>query len=363
MQSSEEQHWPLVIGVDIGGTQLRVGVMRGAQLLSRVGMLTGADPAPSLILPRLFQAVEVALAEAATTIEEIAGIGISAPGPLDPRTGIVHNPPNMPGWDDIPLRDLFNERFPIPVFVENDANASGLGEYMFGAGRGCQDMVYLTISTGIGGGVILDGKILEGVSGTAAELGHMTIDWHGERCTCGSTGCLEYIASGTAIARQANEAIRFDQGSELLTFARSLLRRQPSLVDDPTAPSQQPDDYNTVALRVDAPDDLPEEAIEINARVVSLAAEAGIPLARAIIARAAEALGVGFVNIIHCFNPERIILGGGVTLMGSMLLEPALRIVQERAMRVPRDAVRIELAQLGENTGLIGSGALVYYYA
>jgi len=321
---------PLVIGVDLGGTQIRTGVLHGSQLLSRVSSLTGDNPTPERIIPRIYAAAQEALEQAGILIDQVAGIGIATPGPLDYKTGIIYSPPNLPGWERIPLRDLFMEHFHTPVFVENDAHAAGLGEYMFGAGRGCSNMVYLTISTGIGGGVIIDGKILEGSNGTAGELGHMTIDMHGERCNCGNTGCLESIASGANIARRANEVIRSDEGAELLAFARTMAEKK-------------------------------EEPLHITARTVALAAGAGIPVARAIIQNAAEAIGIGLVNIIHCFNPEMIILGGGVTQMGPLLMEPALRVVQERAMKAPREAVRIMQAQLGANVGLIGAGALVYY--
>jgi glucokinase len=331
---SIEQDLPLVVGVDLGGTQIRTAVLRGATLLSRVGALTGENPIPDRVIPRLFQAVEQALDKAGITLDQIAGIGICAPGPLNSRTGTVFDPPNLPGWNGVPLRDIFSEQFSVPIFVENDANAAALGEYMFGAGRGSREVVYLTISTGIGGGVISDGKILTGISGTAAELGHITIDWRGERCNCGNIGCLERITSGTAIARKANRAIAEGKGDELLTFART---------------HQQ----NTGDPRI---------TIELTARTVALAAEAGIPLARDIIATAAEALGIGLVNIIHIFNPEIIILGGGVTQMGPLLLDPAIQIVQGRTMRVPREAARIVLAELGPNVGLVGAGALIYYH-
>jgi glucokinase len=330
---STDQDLPLVIGVDLGGTQIRTAVLRGATLLSRVGALTGENPIPDRVIPRIFQAVEQALNEAGITLDQIAGIGICAPGPLNSRTGIVFDPPNLPGWNGVPLRDIFSEQFRVPIFVENDANAAALGEYMFGAGRGSHEVVYLTISTGIGGGVISDGKLLTGISGTAGELGHITIDWHGERCNCGNVGCLERITSGTAIARKANGAIAEGKGDELLAFARA--HRQAA--GNPTA------------------------ITDVTASTVALAAEAGIPLARDIIATAAEALGIGLVTIIHIFNPEIIILGGGVTQMGPMLLDPATQIVQERTMRVPREAVRIVLAALGPNVGLVGAGALIYY--
>lgn len=366
---------PLVVGVDLGGTQIRTAVLRGPTLLSRVSLLTGEQPTPDRIIPRLFAAVQEALEKAGTTLEQIAGIGLAAPGPMDNKTGVIFSPPNLSGWNHVPLRDIFTEQFHIPVFVENDANTAGLGEYMFGAGHGSSNMVYLTISTGIGGGVIMDGNILEGCNGTAGELGHMTIDWHGERCSCGNIGCLENIASGTSIARKANEAIHSGEGIELLTFARTMLQHSSTVTDRSALPTQG-HDPSTVELQsfvfeghndpnasgnAGEQQEL-EEHLHVNTRTVALAAEAGVPVARAIIQNAAEALGVGLVNIIHCFNPEIIILGGGVTQMGPMLMEPALRVVQERAMQVPREAVRIVQAQLGENVGLIGAGALIYYH-
>ena len=372
-QNLNHDQLPLVVGVDVGGTQIRTAVLQGSTLLSRVSLMTGKNPSPGRIIPRVYTAIQEALAGARTTIEQVAGIGIAAPGPLNNKTGVVFAPPNMPGWNQVPLRDLFTEQFHMPIFVENDANAACLGEHMFGAGVGCANIVYLTISTGIGGGVIIDGKLFEGVSGTAGEIGHMTIDWHGERCPCGNIGCLEYIASGTSIARKANEAIHAGEGIELLTFARTMLQHS-TTVPVPSALPTHGHDPATVELRfppTENEDTRPvseagseqEEDLQVNARTVALAAESGIPVARAIIENAAEAIGVGLVNIIHGFNPEMIILGGGVTQMGPMLMEPALRIVQERAMKVPREAVRIEQAHLGDNVGLIGAGALVYYYS
>ena len=336
---SPSDHLPLVISVDLGGTQIRAAVLQGSVLKSRVGLLTGENPTPERIMPRIFQAIEQALDEAPAKLDQVAGIGIAAPGPLDNRTGIVFAPPNLPGWSRVPLGDIFKEHFKVPIFVENDANAAALGEYMFGAGRGSSEMVYMTISTGIGGGVISGGKILEGVSGTAAELGHMTIDWRGERCNCGNIGCLESIASGTAIAHRANAMIALGQGDDLRAFAL-------------THQTFSPEEKSAKAL-----------SLPINARTVAMAAEAGIPLAQEIIARAAEALGVGLVNILHIFNPELIILGGGVTQIGAILLDPAKRIVKERAMSVPREAARIVLAELGPNVGLVGAGALNYHKA
>src|SRR6266487_929939 len=334
---------PMVVGVDLGGTQIRAAVLHGAAVISRVGLLTGENPTPERVIPRIFQAVRQVLDQARIPLDQIAGIGVAAPGPLNNRTGVVYTPPNLPGWDHVPLRDLLREQFNTSIFVENDANAAALGEYIFGAGHGSRELVYLTISTGIGGGIITDGKLLEGLIGTASELGHMTIDWRGGRCNCGNIGCLEALASGTAIARQANEAIAIGNGDELLSFA---LAQQ-----DQDKTTNIPVDNAAAAIT----------PLHVNARTVAQAAKAGIPMACKIIAEAAEALGVGLVNIIHIFNPEIIILGGCVSQMGDLLIEPARRIVEARAMQVPREAARIVMAELGSDVGLIGAGALIYY--
>ena len=355
--TTNQQNLALVVGVDLGGTHIRTAVLQGPKLHSRVSLLTGENPTPERLLPRVYGAIQQALDEAHITLDQIAGIGVATPGPLNNRTGVIYSPPNLPGWDNVPLRDLIQQHFNRPIFIENDAHTAGLGEYMFGAGRGNRYMVYLTISTGIGGGIIIDGKILEGANGTAGELGHMTIDWKGERCNCGNIGCLEYLASGTAIARYANEAIIAGQGADLLAFASTMLEHTATVPDQAALPMHDPntrplDEYDELSGEV--------EPLLVNARTVARAAEAGIPLARDIITHAAEALGVGLVNIIHIYNPEIIILGGGVMQMGRMLMEPALRIVQERAMKAPRDSARIALAQLTRNAGLVGAGALIY---
>lgn len=342
-QWDDPEHLPLVIGLDLGGTQIRTAVLRGAKLLSRVGLLTGENPSPERVIPRMYESVNQALEKAHVTFEEIAGIGIGAPGPLNNRTGVVFSPPNLPGWVNVPLRDLFVEKFDVPVFVENDANAAALGEYMFGAGNGSKEVVYITISTGIGGGVISEGRIVEGISGTAIELGHMSIDWRGSRCNCGNIGCWESISSGTAIARRAHEIIALGKGEELLNFALTHEEHGPG---------------------TDTPSDVKRSKqgpVYVNALMVAQAAQAGVTAAKEIIATAAEGIGVGLVNVIHVFNPERIVLGGGVVQIGAALLEPAKRIVQDRAMLVPREATEIVLAKLGSDVGLVGAGALIYY--
>lgn len=322
---TDRQNIPLVVGVDLGGTQLRASVLRGTNLLSRVNALTRDFPTPDLIISRIFSAIQQALEEAGASLHQIVGIGIGQPGSLDHRTGQVFSFPNLPAWRDVPLQNIFQERYARPTFIDDDANTAALGEFYFGQGRNYKNLVYLTISTGIGGGIIVDGQLMRGAWGTAGELGHMTIDWHGERCSCGNIGCLETIASGTAIAHRARKAIA--QG----------------------------------ALFVSPDGSIEQQQGEIDAQLVAKAALAGVPEARTILRHAAEALGVGLVNIIHIFNPEIIILGGGLTQMDeALLIEPARHIVDARAMRVPYKDVRIVKSQLGPDAGLIGAGALVY---
>src|SRR5947209_16213746 len=184
--ASNQQNLPLVVGVDLGGTHIRTAVLRGSKLHSRISLLTGENPRPERLLPRVYGAIQQALDEAHVALDQIAGIGVATPGPLNNRTGVIYSPPNLPGWDNVPLRDIMQQHFNRPTIIENDAHTAGLGEYMFGAGRGSKYMVYLTVSTGIGGGVIIDGKILEGVNGTVGELGHMIIYLQEVSFNCGN---------------------------------------------------------------------------------------------------------------------------------------------------------------------------------
>lgn len=334
----EQHEWPLTVGVDIGGTQMRVAVLRGDRVLSRTSLLTGKVATPERILPLAYYAIEQVVSEANVKLEQITAIGIGVPGPINYRTGLVFSLPNLSGWNYFPLRDVFVNRFGIPSFVENDGNAATLGESLFGAGRNCRNMVYVTISTGIGGGVIVNGQLMQGESGTAAELGHITIDMHGRQCVCGNIGCLESIASGTAIAQCANEAIEQGRGNDLLSWITHTSGDGISHEKDCNKKFQQP--------------------FFLDAQKVAQAAIQGVPSARNIIKEAAIALGIGLVNIMHLFNPKLIVLGGGITQIGSLFLEPVLQIVQERAMAIPYKDVRITLAELGADSGIIGAGTL-----
>lgn len=340
---------PLMIGVDLGGTQVRAALVQDGKLLSRVGYLTQDEDGFEAVMGRIQEAIRQAAEQAGVSLERVIGIGIGAPGPLDSRTGILFAPPNLKGWRNVPLRQILYDTFSLPVYLGNDANLAGLGEHVYGAGRGVPDMIYVTVSTGIGGGVIIGGRVLEGVSGTAGEIGHMTIDIHGPRCNCGNTGCLEVLASGTAIARSAAEAIEEGLGAGMLAVARELAAQKNPLLDRAGRSSFSPKAETTP---------LPAE-VEVDAATVVEAARRGDGVAAGIMRRAAENVGVGMVNLIHLFNPALIVIGGGVSKAGPLLFEPVERIVRERAMEVPRQAVRIVRAELGENVGLLGAAANV----
>ena len=338
-----------MIGVDLGGTQVRAALVQDGKLLSRIGYLTQDEDGFEAVMRRIKEAIRAAAQQGGVPLEKVIGVGIGAPGPLDSHTGILFAPPNLSGWRNVPLRQILYDEFRLPVYLGNDANLAGLGEHMYGAGRGVKDMIYMTVSTGIGGGIIVGGRMLEGVSGTAGEIGHMTIDIHGPRCNCGNTGCLEVLASGTAIARRAAEAIEEGLGAGMLAVARELAAKKSPLVDEAG--------HSRFSPKTEAAP-LPEVA-QVDAVVVVEAARRGDQVAAGIMRRAAENVGVGVVNLIHLFNPALIVIGGGVSKAGPLLFGPVEQIVRERAMEVPRQAVRIVRAELGENVGLLGAAANV----
>ncbi len=310
----------LAIAVDIGGTRTRAALItRSGQVLARTSIPTRPELGRESGLARMAEAVRKVMGD--TPPAQIHGIGVGAPGPTEPRAGILYAPANLPGWNGTPLKSYFERTFGITTHAGNDANLAALGEHRFGAGRGCPDMIYMTISTGIGGGVIADGKVFVGADGFAGEVGHQTIDVNGPRCNCGNIGCLEVMASGTAMARDARAAVAAGEPSVMLDLAGG----------DPAA---------------------------ITGETIARAAAMGDALAARIIERAGNFIGVGIVNLIHLFNPRLIVLGGGVTNIGEPLFAAIQRIVNERAFAIMRKDVRIVRAALGDDVGLLGAAAL-----
>ncbi len=309
-----------IVGVDLGGTQIRACLTNAeGNILRQTRQPTLAREGPQAVLGRMKEAIQQVLGD--TEREAVLGIGIGSPGPLDPRTGVIITAPNLPGWDNVPLRDIMSEEFKLAVCVGNDANVAGLAEYRFGAGRGCSDVVYLTISTGIGGGVICGGQLLLGAHGLAGELGHMTVEPTGPGCNCGNVGCLEVMASGPAITRHAAELIRQGQGSSLSEVLQS--------------------------------------GAELTAEMVGKAAQQGDEVALRAVERAAHYLGIGVVGLIHIFDPNVVILGGGVSKLGALLFGPVRALVRERAITPVQRETPIVPAALGDQVGLLGGVALM----
>ena len=307
-----------ILGVDIGGTKLAAAVAtRDGDVLAERREPSQADEGPDAMIGRATRLARKAADEAGIALDDVGAIGIGCGGPLDPWRGIVHNALNNPGWIDVPLVASVERELGRPAYLDNDANAAALGEHRFGVGRGVRDLVYLTISTGVGGGLILDGRLYHGVNGNAGELGHISVQVRdGRRCHCGSIGCLEAYCSGTNIAARFGEA--------LASGGRSSL----------------------------------DGAMPISAREVADAARDGDPLARRVWDETMELLGGGIVSIVHAFNPRLVILGGGVTRAGALLFDPVRRLVAERAMPWLAEPVEIVPAALGERAGVLGAVAV-----
>jgi glucokinase len=244
---------------------------------------------------------------------EIEAVGIACGGPLDPDRGTV-SPLHLPAWRDVPIVALTEEGYERPAFLENDATAATAGEYRFGAAAGTRNMVYLTISTGVGGGAVTDGRLHRGAAGNGGELGHITVDWRGRRCPgCGRRGCLEAYVSGTAIAERAHEA-----------GVRGSHARGPTAAD------------------------------------VAAAARAGDAVARALWDETIEALACGVTSLVNAFEPELVVLGGGVTRTGDQLLGPVRERVRADAVGPAGEAAEIVPAALGDHVGVVGAAAIAY---
>lgn len=272
---------------------------------------------PEAVLARLFDLGRRVLAAAGPDLP-VHAVGLSVGGPLDAATGVLTAPPHLPGWIDVPIVELTRREFGRPVVMENDATAAALAEFRFGAGRGVRTMIYLTISTGVGGGAVIDGRLHRGAAGNGGELGHLMVRPGGRPCTCGRRGCLEAYVSGTNIAARAAEGLRGGAGT-----GSSLATADPLTAAD-----------------------------------VSAAAAAGDPFARAIWAETTDLLGQAVTDLANLFEPELVVLGGGVTRAGALLLEPVAAKVAREAMGPVAAVVRLALAGLGDVVGVVGAGAV-----
>ena len=318
MQAVKGQELP-VLAIDIGGTKIIAAIISDeGQLMAREYCPTLADEGPQAVIKRIFSTIDRLLGLRNVGVSQLHSISVAAAGAIDFARGIVTLSPNLPGWRDIPLRDIVKEKYGVNTFLLNDASAAVLSEHRFGAGRGLNNLIYITVSTGIGSGIMINGELYSGVSGGAGEIGHTTIDVNGPGCSCGNIGCLEMLASGTAMAREAIRRIKAGERSSLTKITKGKIEN-------------------------------------ITAEEVSIAAQGGDSLALEVISQAATYLGVGLVTLVNVFNPEMIIIGGGMSKMGDLLLNPARQVVKERAYQLLAQAVRIVPAELGDNAEVLGA--------
>ncbi|HEU4629857.1 MAG TPA: ROK family protein [Gemmatimonadaceae bacterium] len=315
-----------VVGVDLGGTNIVTGVMPtdGSRMVAVRSVPTqvalGADGVIDRIVTQAEESMAVAMAATGASREQFVGVGIGAPGPLDRQAGVVLIAPNL-GWRDVPLRSRVAEALGIPAALDNDANCATLGEWWVGAARGARHVLGLTIGTGIGGGLVVDGGLYHGASDVAGEVGHATIDANGRRCACGNYGCLEAYASGPAIAERTREALSAGEASVLRELVDGDLSR-------------------------------------LTAQTVYDAAQAGDTLARLIVRETASFLGAGVANLVNVFNPEVVVITGGVTHAGAALFEPLRAEVKRRAFRPAVEACRIVPGALPGTAGVVGAIAM-----
>ena len=319
----ENKERKLILGIDLGGTKIATALVntRG-EVLARQNCSTPACAGVDTVIDSIFMNIENIMSLSKVKISRLLGIGIAAAGLIDKDKGKVIFSPNLPGWNEVPLRDIIQQRFNILTYLDNDANMAALGEWCFGIKKEAANLIYITVSTGIGGGIIANGNLYTGVCGVAGEIGHMTIDVNGPKCNCGNFGCWEALASGTALAREAIKRIKEGADTSIIQLADGNIDK-------------------------------------IDAKLVSLAAQQGDKLAEELISQLGYYLGVGLANLVNIFNPELILIGGSVAKIGDSLLQPAINVVKERAFAASANAVEIKPALLGDDSGLLGATALV----
>lgn len=314
----------LVVGLDIGGTKLFAGVIdRNGTILSTAKMKTKAAEGFENSRKRIIEVIHLAIKNANLTVDNIAAIGVGSPGPLDLTNGIVIETPNLK-WKNAPLRAAIEQAFEKPVKIDNDVNVGTLGEYKFGAGREAQHIIGLFVGTGLGGGVIIDGKLLHGFNQNAGELGHVIINPRGPRCGCGVKGHLEAYVSKSGIERHIRKSIKAGKKTSLSKMLNN---------------NNQP----------------------LKSSLLAKAYKEGDKLVRVVVNRSAKYLGWAIANYLNIFNPEIIILGGGVVeAFGETYVSRVIKHVKNHVFPVALRNVKIVEAQLGDNAGILGASVLAF---
>ena len=311
------------VGIDLGGTNIKGGVVASdGTVVHFESIETEVEGGRDHVLDRIGMLVGKVRDAAGLAHGQIAAVGIGSPGPLDTKRGIIHEAPNLPGWINLPLSAEVSRRCGYPCFLENDANSAALAEAHVGAGKGTQCMIMLTLGTGIGGGIVIDGRVWHGADDIAAELGHVSVKYDGIRCNCGSIGCVEAYASATGVVRRAREALA--QGAES-------------------------------ALADGAPKALADVHDEDKCAHIFHVAAAGDPLAEKVVADTTVYLAAAIGSLINIFNPDMIVLFGGMTKAGDQLLAPVRKEVRQRSFKIGSDRCQIVRSHLGGEAGVLGA--------
>lgn len=312
---------PLLIGIDLGGTNIKAALVNtdSGEISGMTSTPTQAQEGHDAVIARMAELAHEVISASGQQKANIGGIGLGIPGLLDLEHGLTLFLPNLPGqWRSVPVRAELAQASGLPVAIINDARAATLGEWKFGAGRGVESCALYTLGTGIGGGLVINGELYLGIGGAAGELGHVSVDFNGPRCNCGSRGCIEALASGPAMSAAGMRAV-----------VQGATTKITELCDG---------DLNQVT---------PE--------LIYQAALAGDAVAREIYQFAGEAIGYGIANVVMALTPRRIIIGGGVAAAGDLILEPIRRTVRDRVRVADKDAIEILPATLGNNAGLMGA--------
>jgi glucokinase len=308
----------LLLGVDVGGTKVAAGLVNAAGEILSLRRVTMVTDSAELGLQAVLSAIAQVLPDGASAI---AGIGICAPGPLDPKTGVILNPPNVPCWRNFPLAEEVRKKYSVPVKVDNDANAAALAEARWGAARGYKNVFYATIGTGIGTGIVLDGKLFHGRTGSAGEGGHVSIDYRGPICRCGKPGCIEILASGTAIANRARERVTEGVSSAIVDLAGGKLEK-------------------------------------ITGEIIVKAYAAGDPVATILLTETVEMLALWLSNMVDLLDPDVIVIGGGAAELYRPFFDQLRERIPQLTVNPHAGEVPIVSARYGADSGIAGGAAL-----
>lgn len=305
-----------VVGVDLGGTKISCALSDlNGKIISQYTLPTLAQEGDTAVLTRINEAIDKVIVDSKVNNDEIRAIGIGSPGPLDSKKGMIISTPNLP-FKNFKLVEPIKNKFGIDTYLDNDANAAAIGEYVFGAGKGTENMVFVTVSTGVGGGAIINGKIYRGNTNNALEIGHTTLVEDGPRCNCGNYGCTEALASGTAIAKRAKEAIETEVETSLRNYEK------------------------------------------VTSYEVFQEAKKGDKVASDILDKCLNYLGICVANIVATLDPEMVVIGGGVSKGGDIVFEKVREVVNKRCFDAMAASCKIVPAGLGTDAGVIGALAL-----